>query len=382
MGLATGNRLARTRTGALDRRSVRRYDGGVSLLRSNVDALHAYQPGEQPPATARVIKLNTNENPYPPSPECLRAIQAELGQDGARLRLYSDPTARELREAAAALAGLDPALVLAGNGSDELLSLLMRAIVEVGESVAYPEPTYVLYETLALGHGARVEPHAFGPDFALPASLFSTRAKLVFIASPNSPSGNTQPTAELERLARALPEAVIVVDEAYAEFSTENALELVGRVPNLVVLRTLSKSHSLAGLRVGLLFGAPELLSGVAKVKDSYNLDRLAIAAGAAALRDHAWMRRNVERIVQTRGRLVRALRDLGLTVGESQSNFVFARLGGADRARRAYEHLKERGVLVRYFSTAALADGLRISVGTDPEVDTLLTELGGFLRK
>jgi histidinol-phosphate aminotransferase len=175
---------------------------------------------------------------------------------------------------------------------------------------------------------------------------------------------------------------VLAVDEAYAEFSDHNALELARRLPNVVVLRTLSKSHSLAGMRVGLLFGSPELIAGVSKIKDSYNLDRLALAAGAAALRDHAWMRRNVERIVSTRARLIDALRALGLEVRPSQSNFVFARLADAQRARSAYEHLKQRGILVRHFATDALADGLRISVGTDAEIDVLLAELAAFLAR
>jgi histidinol-phosphate aminotransferase len=353
----------------------------VTLLRSNVDAMSAYQPGEQPPANARVIKLNTNENPYPPSPECARAVLAELGHDGARLRLYSDPSARELRAAAAEVTGFDPACILHGNGSDELLALLMRAAVDVGESVAFPEPTYVLYETLAQAHGAAIERHVFGREFALPESLFSSKAKLILIASPNSPSGNSHPEEELERLALACPRAIVVVDEAYAEFSEHDALALARRLPNLVVLRTLSKSHSLAGMRVGLLYGAPELIAGVGKVKDSYNLDRLAIAAGAAALRDHAWMRANVERIVATRSRLIGALRALGLDVRPSQSNFVFARLRDAQLARNAYQHLKERGILVRYFATDKLGDGLRISVGMDAEIDALLAELAAFLK-
>jgi histidinol-phosphate aminotransferase len=380
---STSNRPPLTFPRPLDRRALCGYDPGtVTLLRSNVDAMSAYQPGEQPPANARVIKLNTNENPYPPSPECARAVLAELGQDGARLRLYSDPVARELRAAAGEVHGFDPASVLHGNGSDELLALLIRAAVDPGEAVAFPEPTYVLYETLAQAHGARIERHVFARDFALPESLYASHAKLILLASPNSPSGNSHPEASLERLARACPRAIVVVDEAYAEFSDQNALALVRRQPNVVVLRTLSKSHSLAGMRVGLLFGAPELIAGVAKVKDSYNLDRLAIAAGAAALRDHAWMRRNVERIVSTRGRLIGALQALGLEVRPSQSNFVFARLHDAPLARRAYEQLKQRGVLVRHFATEKLGDGLRISVGTDAEIDTLLAELSTFLTR
>jgi histidinol-phosphate aminotransferase len=348
----------------------------MSYFRDNVERMTAYVPGEQPPAGSRVIKLNTNENPYPPSPAVARAIEAELAADGARLRLYSDPTARALREAAATELGVPFDSVLAGNGSDELLALLVRAVVAPGDVIAYPYPTYVLYETLAEAAGARLETPSFGRDFSPPRQLFGSSAKLVFIASPNSPSGNSHSVEELDELSRSLRGGLLVVDEAYADFADSNALSLVKSRPNVVVLRTFSKSYSLAGMRLGLLFASKELVDGIGKVKDSYNLDRLAIVAGAAALGDDRWMRDNVAKIRATRARLVTGLAARGLEVLPSAANFVFARFPSAEAARAAYRSLKDRGILVRYFDRPLLDDGLRITVGTDDEIRELLANL------
>jgi histidinol-phosphate aminotransferase len=345
----------------------------MSFFRPCVEAMTAYVPGKQPPLGAKVIKLNTNENPYPPSPEVERAVQRELVGGGERLRRYSDPQATALRAAVANATGLPVDGILAGNGSDELLALLMRATIDPGDVVAYPEPTYVLYETLAAAQGARIRTVAFDCDFRLPEALFGCGARVVFVASPNSPSGNSHGSDELERLAASLDDGLLVVDEAYADFAPRNALELARRVPNVVVTRTLSKSYSLAGLRVGFLFGHPEVVHGISKVKDSYNLDRLALAAAEAAVLDQECMRRNVARVVTTRSRMTAGLEKMGLTVLPSEANFVFARMGSADRARTAYAYLESVGILVRYFDRPGLDDGLRISVGTDDEADALL---------
>jgi histidinol-phosphate aminotransferase len=351
----------------------------MSVFRKNVQDMTAYVPGEQPPAGARVIKLNTNENPYPPSPTVARAIAEELAADGARLRLYSDPTARALREAAAARFEMPVSGILAGNGSDELLALLVRAVVEPGELIVYPYPTYVLYETLAESGAARVETPSFARDFTLPRALHGSTAKLTFIASPNSPSGNAHPVEALDALAGSLQNGLLVIDEAYADFADSNALELARTRPNVVVLRTFSKSYSLAGMRLGLMFASEEIVNGVGKIKDSYNLDRLAIVAGAAALGDDAWMRANVAKIRATRARLVEGLAARGLDVLPSAANFVFARFASAAAARDAYRSLKERGILVRYFDRPLLDDGLRITVGTDSEIAELLAAVAGL---
>lgn len=351
-------------------------------FRPNIQAMTGYVPGEQPPAGARLIKLNTNENPYPPSPTVVAAIRAELeagAAAGERLRLYSDPHAERLREAAAEVTGFPIDGILAGNGSDELLAVLARAFLGPGDTVAYPYPTYLLYETMARIQDARIETVDFPDDFSLPAALFGSRARLVFAANPNSPSGTLCPVQELGRLADSMPGGVLVIDEAYGAFAGEHALELARTRPNVVVLRTLSKSHGLAGMRIGLLFGSAEMVQGLSKVRDSYSLDRLAIVAGAAALRDTAWVAGTTARILATRARLVAHLVELGMTPLPSRANFVFVRLGSSARAQAAYRFLRTRGILVRYFAMRLLDDGLRITVGTDEEIDALLDALTAF---
>ncbi|MBE7466306.1 MAG: histidinol-phosphate transaminase [Planctomycetes bacterium] len=360
----------------------------MSLFRSNIEAMEAYKPGEQPPAGAKVIKLNTNENPYPPSPRVVEAIQAELGSGktaGERLRRYSDPMATELRQAASEATGLPIEQILHGNGSDELLAMLLRAFVSEGDAIAYPYPTYVLYETLAHAQGAEIRTVDFNRDFELPADLYGCGAKLVFVAAPNSPSGTVYALNDLRHLADSLIDGILVIDEAYVEFAEHHALGLVSEKPNVVVTRTFSKSHSLAGMRLGLLYASREIVAGLVKVKDSYNLDRLAIAAGAAALRDPEWTAANTRKVKATRARLVKALHELGLEVVPSQSNFVFTRLPGskaAERAAGAYRFLKERGILIRYFPARLLDDGLRITVGTDGEIDAFLECFREYLQR
>ncbi len=352
-------------------------------FRPCVANMPGYVPGKQPPAGARVIKLNTNENPYAPSPRVADAIRAELDageRPGARLCLYPDPSAAAVREAAASVTGFDAKRIIVGNGSDELLVVLLRAFVGEGDAVAFPYPTYVLYETLANLHGAEVRKVDFGADFALPAALAETGARLTFVASPNSPTGNRFTTDELRSLARRLDGGVLVVDEAYAGFADDNALALANTEPNVVVLRTLSKSHGMAGMRVGLLFGSAEMIEGLGKVRDSYSVDRLAVVGAAAALRDQAWTDDAIGRIRATRARLVDALSGMGLEPLPSESNFVFVRMGSAGSAADAHAFLEQRGILVRYFPMRMLDDGLRITVGTDEEVDALLAALSEWM--
>ncbi len=341
-----------------------------------------YVPGEQPPSGAKVIKLNTNENPYPPSPAVVAALRAEIGDDAERLRLYSDPKALALRQAAADVYGFNVPQILHGNGSDELLAMLCRAFVGENETIAYPYPTYVLYETLAHAQAAKVVTYDFDRDFTLPRQLFGSDARLVFVASPNSPSGTAYPAEQLRELAQSLKSGALVIDEAYALFAGADCLKLARELPNVAVLRTFSKSHSLAGMRLGLLFASERIVEGLWKVKDSYNLDRLAITAGAASLRDVAWTDANVRKIRATRERLLAGLRILGLDVIPSQANFVFAHLNSAEKAAGAYRFLKDRGILIRYFPARLLDDGLRISVGTDAEIDALLCALKEYLSR
>jgi len=345
----------------------------VSRLRPVVERMHGYVPGEQPQG-GPVVKLNTNENPYPPAPGVLAAVAACASAD---LRLYPDPSATALRETAARVYGVRPEQVLVGNGSDDLLTILMRAAVGPDDIVVYPEPTYSLYDTLVTIQQGRALTIPFPPDFSLPQALGVAEGRLLLLCNPNSPSGTFVPIGAIEELVAGHP-GIVVVDEAYADFAPASALPLLARHDNLIVLRTLSKSFSLAGMRIGLAFGNAELIAGIAKVKDSYNVSRVAIAAGVAALEDHAWMERNVTRIVATRARLCAALACRDYEVLPSAANFVFARRPGEDQAA-VQGRLRARGILVRHFAVARLADGLRITVGTDEEIDRLLEELDGF---
>jgi histidinol-phosphate aminotransferase len=315
----------------------------------------------------------------------VQAIGEELnagGAPGERLRLYSDPSAMALRHAASEQFHIPIQNILQGNGSDELLAMLFKAFVSEGEFIAYPYPTYVLYETLAQAHGARIQSYDFDRNFTLPEALMGSKAKLVLIANPNSPSGTLCPVETLARLAQSLPHGLLVIDEAYVAYADRHALELSQQLPNVVVLRSFSKSHSLAGMRIGLLFGSAEIVEGLAKVKDSYNLDRLAIAAGAAALEDPAWTEANIAKVRATRSRLCSALDQLGMEVLPSQSNFVFFRLPNAEAARAIYAFLKKQAILVRYFDARLLDDALRVSVGTDEEIDAFLQTLKMAFRE
>jgi len=339
-------------------------------IRPRVEAMTGYVPGEQP-QDRRYIKLNTNENPYPPSPGVLAALRDAAHDE---LRLYPDPLANVLRDRAAQRYGFRRDNILVGNGSDELLNLIMRACVDGGDRVVFPYPTYSLYDTLvAIQEGEAVHV-PFPSDFTLPAGLAAAGGRVTFVCHPNSPSGTAVPVEAIRSLARQVA-GLLVVDEAYVDFADRSAIALARECDNVVVLRTFSKSFSLAGMRIGLAFGPAGFIGELLKVKDSYNVTRLSIVAASAALDDYGWMEANVARIRATRERLTAALRDLGFAVLPSQSNFVLARRPGRS-LQGVYQGLKERGVLVRYFATPELRDALRVSVGTDDEIDTLLAAL------
>ena len=270
--------------------------------------------------------------------------------------------------------GVAPEQVLVGNGSDELLTMVMRAMIGAGDVVVYAHPTYSLYDTLVAIQEGRTLTIPYGADFTLPSALADAEGRVLMICNPNSPSGTFTPLDTIEALARGR-DGLVVVDEAYVDFAPASALPLLARYDNIVVLRTFSKSFSLAGMRIGLAFGHPALIAELMKVKDSYNVNRLQIAAGVAALDEYAWMERNVARIIATRARLSAALVTLGYDVLPSAANFVFARRAGEDQAP-VHTALRDRGVLVRHFPTPRLADALRISVGTDDESERLLDAL------
>ena len=349
----------------------------MSYFRPEIDTLDAYTPGEQPPFDADVVKLNTNENPYPPSPRVMEALHEIQGD---QLRLYPQPYADEFRASAAAVLGVEPGSVLVGNGSDDILTMLFRSVTGPSRPVAYPSPTYVLYGTLAQIQGAPVVEIPFDEDYTLPVGeLAKANAALTLIASPNSPSGTRPSNDQLAELASRL-DGVLAIDEAYVEFADTNALELVRRFENILILRTLSKSHALAGLRLGYAVAATAMVAGLAKVKDSYNVDAIAAHVGSAAVQDQKYTAELVARVRRSRGRLAAALTALGFRVWPSEANFLLVRPPDG-RAHDVYEGLKQRGILVRYFNRPALEDKLRITVGTDAQNDRLIEAITQLAR-
>jgi histidinol-phosphate aminotransferase len=343
------------------------------FFRDNVAALAPYVPGEQLNA-AGVIKLNANENPYPPSAKVLRAVRTAANDT---LRLYPEPASDSLRAVASTVYGLDAAHIIAGNGSDELLTILLRCFVGPRDRVAYPMPTYSLYDTLVDIQGGIRAPVDYPADFSVPPSLAAQRAALTFLCNPNAPSGTLVRPSVIARLAKAV-RGILVVDEAYIDFASETdvtAIPMVRRFDNLVVLRTFSKSFSLAGMRVGLAFASKDIIDGMMKVKDSYNLNRLSAVAAIAALKDLGTMRRNVRRIQRERAILSTALATMGFEVYDSETNFVLARRRGTD-VRAIQQALKRRRILIRHFDVSGLDDCLRITVGTPGDMKTLLSAL------
>lgn len=339
-------------------------------LRPTIRALAGYTPGEQPRGQD-YLKLNTNENSYPPSPRVFDALRAAL--TGDRLRKYPDPLGTAFRETAGRVLGVNPDAILIGNGSDDILTIVTRAFVPEGGRVAAPAPSYLLYRTLAEIQGAHCQFVPFTADWQLPEPWPVRNAHLTFLPNPNSPSGTAVDLARLERFVAEL-DGPVVLDEAYADFADENALRLAGR-PNVIVTRSLSKSYALAGVRFGFAVADPALVRELVKVKDSYNCDVLSLAAATAALDDQEYLQSVRAKILATRARLAAALAALSFEVCPSQANFLWCRR--TDRpVMPIYEELKRRGILVRYMAYEGYGDGLRITVGTDAEVDRLLEEL------
>lgn len=335
-------------------------------VRPNIAAMSGYTPGEQPQA-GKFIKLNTNENPYPPSPKVTQAIQAVLEQGLAK---YPDPVANTFRRRAAEVLGVEPDWILCGNGSDDILTILTRAYVGEGDLLRLPFPSYILYRTLAEIQGARFDEVRFNEDWSLPDTFKSAsdRLKLAFLPNPNSPTGTVIAPADILQIAEALP-CPLLVDEAYGDFAEQNCIELVRQNEKVMVSRTLSKSYGLAGLRFGFLIAQPQVIEELMKVKDSYNCDALSIAGATAAIDDQAWFVANRAKVLATRQRMTAALEQLGFSVIPSQANFVWC-THPTRPVQPLYEELKSNRVLVRYMNYPGWSDGLRISVGTDEQVD------------
>ena len=345
----------------------------MSYFRPAIDALRGYTPGEQPQA-GKFIKLNTNENPYRCSPAVDLAIQAALRSG---LDRYPDPLANAFRLRAADLLGVEPDWVLCGNGSDEILTVVMRAFVDPGQLVRLPYPSYVLYKTLAGIQGARSEEVPFEADWSLGPRFVAAddKLRLALLPNPNSPSGTVLPKARVLELAEQL-DCPLLVDEAYADFAEQSCVDLVARSEKILVSRSLSKSYALAGLRFGFVVAQPRVIAGLAKVKDSYNCDALSIAGATAAIDDQSWLAETRAKILATRQRLTEAMRSRGFRAVPSQANFVWCTRPDRAPVRPIYEKLKQQRVLVRYMDYPGWGEGLRISVGTESQIDALLSLL------
>lgn len=338
-----------------------------------------YTPGEQPKDRV-FVKLNTNENPYPPSPKVLQAIEDTAGEG---LRLYPDPEAAALRQAIAEYHGLKPEQIFCGNGSDEVLGLCFYAFFTPGQKVVFPDITYSFYPVYTELFGLDYEEIPLNEDFTLPVDKFLGGNGGAVICNPNAPTGRTLPLSDIRRILEANPDVVVLVDEAYADFGAQSAVELIGEYPNLVVVCTMSKSRSLAGMRIGYALGNVDLIAGVNCVKNSFNsypLDRLALAAGEAAIRDVEYFEQTRTAIMKTREQTADRLRKLGFFVHESNANFIFI-THPAKSGKELQQGLRDRGVLVRWFNKPRIDQYLRVSIGTDEEMEKMCAACEDILK-
>lgn len=340
----------------------------MSYARLNVEQMHGYTPGEQPKVPG-LIKLNTNENPYPPSSRVLEALRGAL--DG-RLRLYPDPQSLGLRQKIGKRFGLNPAQILIGNGCDDILNLCVRAFVGEGEKLAYFWPSYSLYPVLADIQGAQKIELPLDNNFQIQSVPPLGGVKLIFITQPNAPSGVLLQKDKLRQIVEKTG-AVVLIDEAYVDFATDNCLDFIGRYPNVLVARSFSKSYALAGMRLGWVTGPMELIGALDKVKDSYNVSRLSQLAGEAAIEDVPYFEKMVLKVKATRQRTMRQLEEWGFGVLPSQTNFVFAKPPAPLIAKQWFTGLRERKVLVRWWDADRIRDFARVSIGTDEEMDKFL---------
>jgi histidinol-phosphate aminotransferase len=350
----------------------------MNYIRPSIEKMTGYVPGEQPQSGTKIIKLNTNENPYPPSPKVMAAL-AKFNHDD--LRCYPDPFSKDFCRSVSKALNVSKDWVIVGNGSDDLLNILTRACADdLGRKVVYPVPTYVLYSTLSAIQDAEIIEIPYSTSFELPiAELIAANGAITFIASPNSPSGHVVPLEDLRKLAKGIS-GLLVIDEAYVDFAEFSALSLVAEFENVVVLRTLSKGYSLAGLRMGFGVAQPTLLSQLFKVKDVYNIDAVAITLGTVAMNDQDYKNECVAKVKLSRIKLMLSLRKLGFTIPDSHGNFLLATppLGNAHFLQ---SELKQSGILVRYFNQRTLEDKLRITVGTDEQNEVLIKTLATLVK-
>ncbi|PAU56575.1 histidinol-phosphate transaminase [Pseudomonas sp. PIC25] len=343
-----------------------------------VKDLVPYVPGEQP-KLAKLVKLNTNENPYGPSPKALAAMQAELGDS---LRLYPDPNGERLKQAVADYYGVQTSQVFVGNGSDEVLAHAFHGLFQHGKPLLFPDVTYSFYPVYCGLYGIDYEALPLDEQFQIRAEDYARPNGGIIFPNPNAPTGCLLPLEAIERILQANPDSVVLVDEAYIDFGGETAIALVDRYPNLLVTQTLSKSRSLAGLRVGLAVGHADLIEALERIKNSFNsypLDRMAMAGAAAAFEDRAYFEQTCRQVIASREAVVAGLQGLGFEVLPSAANFVFARHPGKDAAQLAAA-LREQGIIVRHFKQARIAQFLRITIGAPEQNQALLDALKGLV--
>lgn len=343
----------------------------MSKFWSNVvQTIEPYVPGEQP-QDRKYIKLNTNESPYPPSPKVIEAINAE---NGDALRLYPDPNCTKMVEAVADYYQINKSQVFVGNGSDEVLAFSFLAFFNPGDTIIYPDITYSFYPVYSNMFGINYRLPSLTDEFDIVVSDYEQENDGVILANPNAPTGKAVSLSDIKRVLEANKEQVVIIDEAYVDFGAESAISLVDSYDNLLVVQTLSKSRSLAGMRVGFAIGQSHLIDGLNRVKNSinsYTLDRLAIVAGAEAMKDRAYFEEMTQKIIDTRTWVTKRLESLGFTIPESKANFVFAAPSRID-AKTLFQKLKAEGILVRYFDKPRINGYLRISIGTDEEMTAL----------
>jgi len=365
----------------------------MSYFRRNIEKAEGYQPGFQPsfaeategrPQQADVVKLNTNENPYPPSPEVMKVL-AEINAE--QLRRYPDPLGNAFRQAAAEVNNVEPDCIMCCNGGDELLRIALQAFCDENRPVAYPVPTYSLYPVLANLQNCKTIEIPFDSEFNLPVQLASSTAALTIVCNPNAPTGSFISIDELASLADESA-GVLLIDEAYVDFAEANCTELVKKFDNVIILRSMSKGYSLAGLRFGYAIAQPDLITGLMKVKDSYNVDVVAITVVTAAIKDQQYFKENVEKVKAERQRLTEELETLEFEVPKSYANFVLAKSKNRQdasnhcSASEIYDKLVQRNIYVRFFNLPGLSDKLRITVGTKEQNNKLLSAVKEILSE
>ncbi|MDC4627713.1 histidinol-phosphate transaminase [Acinetobacter baumannii] len=342
-----------------------------------VRELEPYVPGEQP-KIQNLLKLNTNENPYPPSPKVVEAVQAVLHEQADALRLYPDPDATALKQAIAKQQYIDVSQVFVGNGSDEVLAHIFKAFFLQDEPILYPDITYSFYPVYSQFFGTKTKEIPLNENFEIDVRDYTQPNGGVIITNPNAPTSIALSLAEIEQVLQANPDRVVVIDEAYVDFGAESAVSLINRYENLVVCQTTSKSRSLAGLRVGFAIAQSHLIAALEAVKNSFNsypIDRFAIAAAVASFEDQAYFEEQCQKVITSREKLVRDLTELGFNVLPSKANFIFATHSQHDAGQLA-QKLREQGIIVRYFNKPRINQFLRITVGTDEQNARLVQTL------